>query len=306
MNPESPFHEGELHVQQRVGETLSAQKNGRIITNSIARNFIQFIQQQPMVILGSIDDQQNLWASVLLGNPGFAKAVNSQTVKLDLTRTFPNFDDPFWTNIQHHSQVGLLFIELENRRRMRINGRIIDRGNEHLQIAVEESYPNCSMYIQRRHLVEMKTSKYSPLKRQGEQLEPDQQILISSADTFFVVSAYPSRGVDASHRGGNPGFVRVLNEKTLRIPDYLGNSMFNTLGNFAVNPRAGLIFLDFQSNRVLQLTGEAKILWKLDDQTQETGGTKRYWNFTLKHCLETQLTQCLNWEFIDYSPHNPS
>ena len=306
MNQESPFHEGELQVQQQVGETQSARKNGRIIASAIAQNAIEFMEQQPMVVLGSIDDQQNLWASVLLGSPGFAKAVNSQKIELNLTQIFRNFDEPFWINIQHHSQVGLLFIDLENRRRLRINGRIINQNNEHLQISVEESYPNCSKYIQRRQLVQMKTSNSIARKRQGEQLEPEQQMLITSADTFFVASAYPSRGVDTSHRGGNPGFVRVLDDKTLRIPDYVGNSMFNTLGNFVVNPRAGLVFLDFQNHLILQLTGEAEILWELDDPTLETGGTKRYWNFTVKQCLETQLTQSFHWEFIDYSPHNPS
>ncbi|WP_413160039.1 pyridoxamine 5'-phosphate oxidase family protein [Capilliphycus salinus ALCB114379] len=306
MNSESPFHEGELEVQQRVGETQSAQKNGRIIASAIAENAIKFIEQQPMVILGSIDPQQNLWASVLLGSPDFVNVVNLQKIQLNLTRIFRNFYDPFWTNIQHDSRVGLLLIDLENRRRVRINGRIVKQDHEQLEIAVEESYPNCSKYIQRRHLVQTKSSNLIAIKRQGEQLEAAHKILINSSDTFFVVSAYPSRGVDTSHRGGNPGFVRVLDDKTLRIPDYVGNSMFNTLGNFAVNPRAGLVFLDFQNNRILQLTGEAEILWELDDPTHETGGTKRYWNFTVKQWLETQLTQSFDWEFIDYSPHNPS
>ena len=61
----------------------------------------------------------------------------------------------------------------------------------------------------------------------------------TSADTFFVASAHAERGVDASHRGGLPGFVRVLGDRTLEIPDYPGNSMFNTLGNPAADPRAG-------------------------------------------------------------------
>lgn len=305
MTQEHPFHEGELQIQQRVGETQEAQKNGRIIANAIAQNGIEFIEKQPMVIVGSLDDQQNLWASVFLGYPGFTKAINSQKIELNLTQIFHNFDDVFWKNIQHNQQVGLLFIELENRRRLRINGRILQQNSEFLQISVEESYPNCPKYIQRRHLVGKNPSNSTQIKRQGEVLDIDQQKFIHSADTFFVVSAHPSRGVDTSHRGGNPGFVRVLNEKTLRIPDYLGNSMFNTLGNFAVNPCAGLLFLDFQSDRLLQLTGKTEILWELDDPTHETGGTKRYWNFSIKQWIETSLPQSFCWQFIDYSPHNP-
>ena len=75
--------------------------------------------------------------------------------------------------------------------------------------------------------------------------------------------------------GGNPGFVTLVDDRTLRIPDYPGNSMFNTLGNFTANPRAGLIFLDFESHRTLQLTGRPEILYDVDGTAEETGGTNR-------------------------------
>lgn len=126
-----------------------------------------------------------------------------------------------------------------------------------------------------------------------------------SADTLFVASAHPTRGVDTSHRGGNPGFVEILNDQSLRIPDYTGNSMFNTLGNLVVNPQAGLLFLDFDRNRTLQLTGQATIQWHLERSLDTTGGTYRYWDFAIEQWLETELPQLLHWEFLDYSPHNP-
>ena len=68
------------------------------------------------------------------------------------------------------------------------------------------------------------------------------------------------RSMNASHRGGPPGFVEVVDDRTLRIPDYVGNSMLNTLGNLTVNPHAGLVVLDFGPNRTLQLTRRAEIL----------------------------------------------
>ena len=88
--------------------------------------------------------------------------------------------------------------------------------------------------------------------------------LYEAADTFFVASAHPRRGTDVSHRGGDPGFVRMLDDHTLRVPDYAGNSMFNTLGNLHVNPRAGLLFVDFDRWRTLQLTGTATIRFDLE------------------------------------------
>jgi uncharacterized protein len=105
--------------------------------------------------------------------------------------------------------------------------------------------------------------------------------VITKADTLFVASAHSERGVDASHRGGNRGFVRVVDDRTLRIPDYKGNCIFNTLGNFPVNPRAGVVLLDFESHRTLQLVGRPEILYNMDDSDGQTGGTRRYWHYTL-------------------------
>ena len=71
-------------------------------------------------------------------------------------------------------------------------------------------------------------------------LDAPRSELLARADTAFVATRAPDAGVDASHRGGNPGFLRVVDEHTLVLPDYTGNSMFNTLGNIALDPATGL------------------------------------------------------------------
>jgi hypothetical protein len=98
----------------------------------------------------------------------------------------------------------------------------------------------------------------------------------------------------------------VLDDHRLRIPDYIGNSMFNTLGNFMSYPRAGLVFIDFENSRVLQLTGRPEILWELDDPAGETGGTGRFWQFELEAWRDSILPFRLDWEFLDYSPFIPT
>ena len=307
MRTEIPYHEGELLVQQRVGVLEEGRRNGRAISDSILRGALKFINQQSMAILGSLDSELNVWASVLVGQPGFMTAVDERTVEFDLTRMVKNPDDPFWANIEDRPEVGMLVIELATRRRLRINGRLTRSTSERLRLDVDAAYPNCPKYIQRRlirtHTVD--DAENSRNTQRGESLEDAQLRLIRSADTFFVASAHPTRGVDASHRGGNPGFIRVLGDRKIRIPDYVGNKMFNTLGNFAVNPRAGLLFLDFESNRTLQLVGRPEIQWKLDDPLHETGNTQRYWDLEIERWLETSLPYRLEWEFLDYSPHNP-
>src|SRR5205823_487645 len=88
-----------------------------------------------------------------------------------------------------------------------------------------------------------------------------QKQFIESADTLFLGSVHPEHGADASHRGGLPGFVQVIDDTHVSFPDYAGNNMFNTLGNIAVNPAVGLLFFDFESGRTLQLTGSASVDW---------------------------------------------
>ncbi len=308
MRLENPFHEGELLVQQRVGEEIIARQNGQIVSDTIVKGAIEFIKQQRMVMLGSVDPQQNVWVSVLCGEPGVIKPIDPQTIEFDLTKSILNPDDPFWTNIQTQSQIGMLAIELSSRRRLRINGTIVRLASDRLQLNVVESYPNCPKYIQRRHVVrnpDSTATKQNSQPQVGRFLTSEQQQWITAADTLFVASAHPSRGVDTSHRGGNPGFVQILDERSLRIPDYSGNSMFNTLGNLVVNPHAGLVFLDFDRHRTLQLTGRATIQWHLDNSNDPTGGTHRYWDFEIDRWLESDLPQSLNWEFLDFSPHNP-
>jgi predicted pyridoxine 5'-phosphate oxidase superfamily flavin-nucleotide-binding protein len=200
----------------------------------------------------------------------------------------------------------MLAIELASRRRLRINGTIAHESDALLQLQVKESYPNCPKYIQRRQISTPRqgADMTSRLSAQGEVLSSEQRAIIAKADTFFVASVHPERGVDASHRGGNPGFVTIVDDHTLRIPDYPGNSMFNTLGNFTANPRAGLIFLDFESHRTLQLTGQPEILYDVDRTAEETGGTNRHWQLHIERWVEISLAQQLDWSFQDYSPYN--
>ena len=290
-----------------MGVLAEGAQNSRVIQDTIIKGALRFINQLPMAVFGSLDQDQNLWASVFIGKPGFMQADDERTVSFDLATMMPNPHDPFWANTQANQQVGMLAIELSSRRRMRINGRITRVSDEVMKLHVEEAYPNCPKYIQRRHVSTLLNDfDRTPLASgQGTVLGPAQQNIITQADTFFVASAHPERGVDASHRGGNPGFVTIVDDHTLRIPDYLGNSMFNTLGNFTANPRAGLIFLDFESGRTLQLSGKPEILYDIKDIPDETGGTQRYWLLHIDRWME--VTQApVSWEFFDASPYNPN
>ncbi len=307
MKIETPYHEGELQVQERVGVLQEGAQNARVIQDSIIKGALRFISQLPMAVFGSLDQKGNMWASVFLGTPGFMQAENEKMVNFDLTTLAHNLHDPFWKNIQGNHEVGMLAIELASRRRLRINGTITRESDEVLQLQVKESYPNCPKYIQRREVFTSQhgTETTSHIRAGGDVLGSEQRAIIAKADTFFVSSIHPERGMDASHRGGNPGFVTLVDDYTLRIPDYPGNSMFNTLGNFTANPRAGLVFLDFESHRTLQLTGRPEILYEVAGTEEETGGTNRHWQFHIERWLEIGHASHSDWSFLDYSPYNP-
>jgi predicted pyridoxine 5'-phosphate oxidase superfamily flavin-nucleotide-binding protein len=76
---------------------------------------------------------------------------------------------------------------------------------------------------------------------------------------FFLATADAEGWPDCSYKGGVPGFVRVADEHTLEFPSYDGNGMFRSLGNLLVNPRVGLLFIDFESPRRLRVLGRATL-----------------------------------------------
>lgn len=307
MSIDSPYHEGELAVQQRSDASEMARINAGAIDKTILGGALRFIEQQPMLVIGSMDAQGRVWTSVLSGNPGFIRALDDHTLELDISQPRCAEDDPLWNNLLENPNLGLLVIELGSRRRIRINGVVGKTSAEHILIDVDRAYPNCPKYIQRRNWKSLQPEQAIRVTSStfGERLTDAHKALIADADTFFVASVHPEHGADASHRGGHSGFVQIVSGQQLRIPDFAGNSMFNTLGNIASYPYAGLIFIDFERRRLLQLTGKAEILWDLDDPQQETGGTRRYWKFDITGWRESIFTYQLAWELQDYSPHIP-
>ncbi len=99
-------------MQERAGERETGRRNGRVLADSIMPGALKFIARQPMVVFGSVDEEQNVWASVLLGPPGFVTAPDERRVEFDLSLAFIDQRDPFWTNIQTQPQIGALFLEM--------------------------------------------------------------------------------------------------------------------------------------------------------------------------------------------------
>lgn len=307
MNNDSLFHQGELAIQTRIGARQQAVATERVMQPFIPETAMHFISQQSMAVASSRDENGKVWASILFGAPGFMKADHEQLLRLDRDLCLTASEDPIWQNLEQDSEIGILFIELSSRRRLRINGRVSRDSNSYL-IAVDLSYPNCPKYIQTRNLTVAgnRMSAEETKTASGERLTPQQCKQLSRADTFFVASAHPQAGCDASHRGGHPGFVEVLDTQRLRIPEYTGNGLFNTLGNFKSYPYAGLVFPDFEGNRILQLTGQVEILWDEYAKDEKPLNQSLYWEFKLESWQVRVMPIELKSDFIGYSPFLPA
>ncbi|MFI6334554.1 pyridoxamine 5'-phosphate oxidase family protein [Streptomyces sp. NPDC050535] len=191
--------------------------------------------------------------------------------------------------------VGTIALDPRTRRRMRLNGRArpTPRG---FVVEADQVFANCPKYLQRRESYET-VDRASAAPRRGSELTTRQREFIESADTFFIATVH-GEGADASHRGGNPGFVRADSPGELSWRDYPGNSMFLTLGNLSVDPRAGLLFLDWTSGAVLQLTGTARTEFDRDGE--------RAVRFAVASVVETPAASPLTWSAPGYSAANPT
>lgn len=292
------YHSGELAVQRRMGQESIATRVGRMIRTEVPAAAAAFLAEQPMIVITAADDEGRIWTSLIAGPPGFVHADDPRTILLD---RLPAPGDPVRDVLRGGQQIGMLAIEPQTRRRMRVNGTA-DAAGTGLRIHTEQVYSNCPKYISRRDIAGVRSPMELPDVHRGESLTDRQQGLIATTDTFFIGSADTAGNADASHRGGNPGFLQVLSPRQLRWPDYRGNSMFMTLGNIDANPRCGLLVVDWLSGSTIQLTGTAEINW---NEADSSAGTQCAVDFTIAEVVELTHVSPLQWSSAELSPANP-
>ena len=92
-----------------------------------------------------------------------------------------------------------------------------------------------------------------------DEITDDDRAFIEARDMFFLATADPEGRPDCSYKGGDPGFVRVVDPRTVAFPNYDGNGMYRSMGNALVNPAIGMLFIDWRAQRRLRLNGDASI-----------------------------------------------
>jgi predicted pyridoxine 5'-phosphate oxidase superfamily flavin-nucleotide-binding protein len=310
----SPFHDGERKVQSRV--VGSAERvarldaiGGKMIVAEMSDQHREFFAQLPMFLVATVDALGRPWASALVGAAGFLSSPDPRHIHVAAR---PLFGDPLNEILRDDIAIGGLGIELHSRRRNRVNGRVtVDPDGSGFTIRVDQSFGNCPKYIQARQFrfrtPPVRGSEEHPVRR-GDRLDDAARAIVARADTLFIASHFGgdpddrTRGADVSHRGGRPGFVQIVDDRTLVMPDYIGNFLFNTLGNIVADPRCGLLFLDFDSGDTLQLTGHGEILWDWPRDDPAFRDAQRLVRFRADAAVHVSNVLPLGWEFLGYAP----
>ena len=285
----SPFHPGERFIQDLLGVRDVAERRGKAMFKSaLTEQHRKFFEQLPYVITGHIDEAGQLWAGLIVGQPGFITSSDSgNAVHINLKQA----SNPVEITPRIGTGFALLGIDFSTKRRNRVNTTLKYAGSEQWDLIVQQAYGNCPKYIVKREWrPQWFRSKYECIE--ADRLTNIEKTLITRAETFFIATASGPKkrygqnnsqisqhawGADVSHRGGESGFIMVQDNQ-ISFVDYPGNNLFNTLGNLQQYPYCGLLILDFETGAILQITGKGELKKQTDQlQTSITIAQKRFW-----------------------------
>lgn len=272
----APFHAGEQRAQHLAGGGPA----GAPIRTRMPEQHRSFFPLLPFLCVAVADAAGWPLATLLTGQPGFVSSPDPDTLRI---AALPAPGDPTHACLRDGAEIGLLGIDLSTRRRNRANGVIAQVDGQGLSVRVHQSFGNCPRYIHVRRLAPVEREA-GPVEAFETDLPMDAVAMIAGCETMFVASssgAAPSRavrGLDISHRGGAPGFLR-LQGNVLTVPDYPGNRYFNTLGNLLLEPRASIVMADFATGDILQLQGVAEVAWQ--EGPAGDALAERAWTFTI-------------------------
>lgn len=300
------FHHGELTIQTESGVDERVEKIGnKVIRDHIIDQHKAFFESLPYVFVALQDNDQRPWVSLMQGEPGFINSPESTTLNINAKVVGA---DELGLQTEQGMPIGIVGLDFSTRRRNRLNGSVKKANQKDLlSIDVTHSFGNCPKYIQLRNF----TSSNDDQKIDAEHFIDLSELdinFIQQADTLLIASAERKGGnLDASHRGGKPGFVNVKNSKQLWFDDYPGNNFFQTFGNICSNSNVGLMFLDFKSGDLLLLCGNARLA-NLDQGLSSSNDSNtskflpRRFYFTLDKGLKLRNAVHGQWSSVEFSP----
>lgn len=256
------FHAGETTLQAESGvDTRSLDRDAdSIFDPRMAAGEQRFVQDRTFSVAATFDEQGRPWATPLIGPPGELFTVLDETTVTIRPREVDG--DRLSRDVDATGQLGVLFLEPARRRRATSVGRAQRRADGAIRYRTTRFFGLCPRYIFRRvheppDAAAAARGAAAPVV--DDRLGADDRAQLAGADTVFLASHSAEHGTGATHRGGPSGFVTVVDDTTLRLPDYLGNGMYQTLGNLLLIPRIGLMSIDLDTGRTVQVTGHGSI-----------------------------------------------
>ncbi len=260
----SVFHEGEIKMQESIGVGERLEELGkRMIRDHMPDQHRDFFAQLSMIHIGITDKTGHPYALIRTGKPGFIESPDANTL---IINSEPIAGEPEELIIEPGAKISIVGVEFESRRRNRLNATITSCQDNRLEMRVDQSYGNCPKYIQIREMSSVANLDAAHKTEESTIINDTLKSIIDNADTLFIASRAPvldddpKAGVDINHRGGNPGFIEIIDDQTIMIPDYTGNNFFNTYGNILLDNRVGLQIMDFENSSVLNVEGRAEII----------------------------------------------
>lgn len=310
MTSHHPYHSGELKAQAKAGTRGVAIELAVAMRSSLSfsSDHDAFLAAQSFAVVTSVNlNTGDIWVSPLFGKQGDLTAISEKEIAIS-TDSIPEGD--VLSSVEAGTPLSMLGIDLNKRIRHRINGAALiaaDNADATLHLQVKEYSPNCPKYINRREIV-YDVNKAKPIDRSATReeratLTESDQAFVQSMDTLWIGSYAPDVGADTNHRGGRPGFIRVLSPSIIEWPEYRGNGMFFTSGNLESHDRAGVTLFDFETGSMIQMTGRAVVDWNHDGRYE---GASRAIIFHIEKLIRTDHVTSHRWKRLDYSPYNPN
>ncbi len=303
----SVFHQGERSLHEKLDIAERQHQLGlRMIRDHMPEQHRDFFAYLESVHIGAVDAAGHPWAIMRTGSKGFMASPNDKTLAIT-SKPLPG--EPADLNLAVGAKTSVVGIEFETQRRNRLNATIDGADESTLSMHVDQSYGNCPKYIQIRNKVAADpTQPESPIVT--AMLSDAAKDQIAQADTLLIASRAaqlgddPRAGVDINHRGGNPGFVSILDDNTVQFPDYKGNSFYNTFGNILTDGRVGLQFVDFETGTLLNIKGTAEVVEDLNNGELPLMG--RGLRIRIETVVRAPGALPFRYTFGSYSDRNPS
>lgn len=301
----SVFHPGERQMHERLG--ISERLHGlglRMIRDHMPDQHREFFRMLRTVHLGILDGDGYPSPILRIGKPGFLQSPSEKTL---IVSSSPLMGEPDDLDLSPGAKISVLGLQMETRRRNRMNATIAYADSGHLNLSVDQSYGNCPKYVQVRNLT-AETAPSGLPAMQYASLGNQDQAQIAAADTLILASRAPEMttdpraGVDINHRGGMPGFVSVLDANTIEFPDYKGNNFYNSFGNILLDNRVGLQFWEFDTGTILNIKGKAELIERGEAIPPLMGRSLRV---HISGITRSEGAVPLRYEFSKYSPANP-